>query len=360
MENLAPRKPRSRLVLGAALGLTVSIVLQIIHARTYLAPSADSYCSFDARFDCALVAASPSSVFFLPWATWGVLGFTSILIAALRRSIWLLPLTAVAALVSIALFGVSSFYVGSICIYCEFVHVISLVLAFLTYQRRQTLVADWKNPLTLQLLFVLPGTLALTLWLFLPRYWSSFSYLAPPPFATGTTSEGHPWIGAENREVTVVEVTSYQCPHCKVATTRSLRMLEAHPEIRLVRRQQPITRCRDGSNDCEWVRAAFCAGDQGKFWQADRWLFAHVRPKVSLLPLEFAEELELDVDALRACLRDSRTFARAQAERDFVQKFQLTATPSYFNGTRRLTHKEAAHFLESGEMPSGPAPRPKK
>src|SRR5690606_29183196 len=74
-------------------GLILSLVLEYVHAKTFLVPAADSFCSVGESFDCAAVASSKYSVFLgLPWALWGLLGFMTMLIASLRRSLWLWPL----------------------------------------------------------------------------------------------------------------------------------------------------------------------------------------------------------------------------------------------------------------------------
>ena len=96
----APASP-SRLpaVAVALFGLVLSLGLELVHYRAYMMPSAASFCSVGAAFDCASVALSRYSVLLgVPAPLWGVAGFLAMLAAAWLRSRWLLPLSLLATL----------------------------------------------------------------------------------------------------------------------------------------------------------------------------------------------------------------------------------------------------------------------
>lgn len=351
MAQRATRDGRRLPVLLAAVGLLSSLLLELVHLQTYLRPSASSFCSFGAALDCTTVAASTSSVFLIPWAIWGALGFFALLVAALRGSIWLLPLSGVAALISVLLLIVELTKIGSVCLLCEVVHVVSVALLVVAWTRRDRLVRDWRDFTGLNLLFVVPGTAAIAFVLFVPPYWAAFSYKDSPPFATGKTAEGHPWIGAEAPELTIEEFTDYACPHCKVASAHTLRLLAKNSELRVVRRQNPRMRCRN-DKACDAVRAAFCADRQGRFWQADRWLFERNEPGHPVDLTSFARELALNEAELRVCHESPETLAQADAEASFAQKKGLVNTPGYIVDGKRLTTRETEAFLRSGKLPA--------
>ncbi|HSC85798.1 MAG TPA: vitamin K epoxide reductase family protein [Polyangiaceae bacterium] len=309
-------------------GLVGSLVLELVHVRAYLWPAAASYCSVGQNFDCVSVATSSTAIFFgLPWALWGVVGFVSLGAAALLRSRWLLPLSLGSALVSLALLSVELSLIGSVCLGCEVVHVITWLLAYVAWRQRARATLDLRDRSAAWWTFVVPGSLALTLIWFVPAYWGAFSYRTEPPYAQGVTPEGYPWIGSSQPRLTVHEFTDYHCPHCALGTVRSLALLERHPDLRIVRRQHPRVNCSE--SNCLSVRLAYCAAEQGKFWRADRWLFAHAPGRQRYEPAELARDLDLDLPRLLECRSRPELIERAQAEEKIARKARMIDTPGY-------------------------------
>ncbi len=321
----------------AAVGLLFSVLLEALHVQTYLWPSDSSFCSLGESLDCVSVASSPTSIFLgLPWAIWGVVGFAALLVAALRRSIWTLPLSLVSAVVSIALLVVELRVVGSICLLCEVVHVVAVALASISVVQRKSFVVDWKQIRTLWLVFALPLSLLGSAFLFVPSYWGAFSWKSEPPFATGRTAEGYHWIGAAQPTLTINEFTDYECGHCSVGSARSLGWLLDHPGLRIVRRQHPRVRCSAGKTSCLAVRLAYCAEEQNRFWRADRWLFAHGPARQTVNPEDMARDLELDEPKLLACIARPDVVERAQADETAARKLRLVDTPAYLVAAERV------------------------
>jgi len=337
--ELADAWPRiERWLLGlSGLGFAASVVLEVVHAQTYLAPARDSFCSLGARFDCVSVAASGASVFLgVPWALWGVAGFMALAAAVVRRSIWLLPLAIGAALTSVLLLILEIREIGSICLFCEIAHGATWLIAVLAVFARGSLRRDMKSGTTLYWVFVPGLTLGLTAALFLPPYWAAFSYRSAPPFATGTTPEGQPWIGAREPRLVIHEFTDYRCPHCRAATTRTLRWLDERPGLRIVRHQQPNSACHTFGPTCEAVRLAYCAEEQGKFWRADRWLFSHAQGGRPVNRAELGRDLDLEVAKLEACSQRADVYERAAGEHRYAKKMRILDVPGYLVEGKRL------------------------
>lgn len=330
------------------LGLALSISLIVVHVQTHLRPAADSFCTLGASFDCASVAASPHAIFLgVPWAIWGALLFLTLTIASWNRSLWLLPLTTLAAVGSVALLFVSLLLVGSICFLCEGVHLVSLTLAALSWRKRAELSGSFGSLEGALDLFALPAGILLALVLFLPPYWGSFNYKAEPPFATGTTKEGHPWIGSEKPEKVIHEFVDYRCPYCRVASARTLRHLKANPTWRLVRRQHPGRRCSSKHKySCIEVRLALCAADQGKFWRADRWLFSHPNPGVGPDSQKLAKALSLDETKFLECVSSEDAFQRAQASYELTIQEKIKDTPGYTVDGKRLKQEDVTRLFD--------------
>jgi uncharacterized membrane protein len=325
----------------AAVGVLLCGWLWVIHARTFLNPGGESFCSVGAKFDCVQVAASRYAVFLgVPWAAYGLVGFIALAFLSWRRSILALGLGLAMSAGSLALLGIELFAIGSVCLYCEATHVLAWLVTLSLFVTRRSLLRDERSPLTLQLGVVLPLSALLTLSLFLPRYWGTMTYKAPPPFPTGITAEGLPWIGSANPRVTIHEFTDYRCPHCKIASAQTLRALARASGVRVVRRQQPRMHCT-AKGACESVRFAFCALDQGKFWQADRYLFEMSEPRKDLDIDRAIEELNLDSARLHECIESPGTWARAEAEADHAFKSKITGTPGYMVDGKRISQAKA-------------------
>jgi uncharacterized membrane protein len=315
----------------ATLGLVLSLLLERLHVQAYLSPSAESFCALGERLDCTTVALSSWSVIGgVPLPLWGAVGFFAIGVAAVTESRWLLPLTAIAALASLGLFVIEIALVGAICLLCEAVHLVSFGLFGLALSLRKNFTRALYDRKHVATVFVPPAVAVLGMALFLPHYWGAFAWSGDVPFPQGRTPEGHAWIGAVEPKVTLHEFTDYRCPHCKSAASRTLRRVSEHPKsLRVVRHQFPRGRCpKRPNNGCIGIRMAYCAGEQDKFWQADRWLFEHGGSKRSEAPA-FAEAIGLDLGKLQVCLAREDLALRAAAEAEYGLAQKFTGTPSY-------------------------------
>lgn len=333
---------RGQFLALAGLGLALSLWLELLHVRAYLSPSQASFCSIGETLDCTSVALSRFSVLFsVPVPLWGAIGFLAIGVAAFLRSRWLLLLTGAAAVAAVALLAVELVQVGALCLLCEAVHVTSFILFWLALRHRSELTGRFMNRDDTLLVFGPPTGIMLALVLFAPRYWGAFSWTAKPPFPHGKTSDGYPWIGAENPTLTLDEFTDYGCPHCKAMSARNLRRLAAHPHaLRIVRRQYPRSICRKNvKGTCGPLRAAYCAEEQGKFWQADRFLFEHGTDRKRPTPPMLAQAVGLDLAKLEACMQRPDTYERAETETRVAVKMKIQGTPVLLVGGKRVSEE---------------------
>lgn len=344
-------RPLRTALLLAALGFVLSSVLVFIHLRTHLAPAVDAFCSLGQLFDCASVAASESAIFLgAPWAFWGLLGFGTLFYLSLARSVWLLPLSVLSALTSVALLLLSVLKVGSLCTLCEGVHVITWILCLVVVRERRALQGSLRDVNHASSVLAGPFGLAIAMAIFTPPYWAAYSFRAEPPFPTGVTEDGHAWIGSKTPSLTFEEFTDYHCPHCKAHSASTLRRLKQHPGWRLIRRQQPRMSCPPGVNvACETVRLAFCAQEQGKFWRADRWLFVKIEPGKAVDLKQMSTDLGLDEAKLQTCVTSDDTYRRAQAESKAASLAKIKDVPGYVVDGKRYRLGEFEEFLKKRE-----------
>lgn len=341
---------RKWILVLAAGGALFSLLLELIHHRAYVQPGADSFCALGARLDCSSVALSKYAVLLgVPLPLWGLVGFVAIALSAWQASRWLLPLSAVAAVVGLVLTGVSAWGVGAWCLLCEVVHVLSLAIAVLAWRARRRLERPFTSAEASAVAFLPALGVLIATRLFVPPYWAVFTWKSELPLAHGRTDTGDPWIGAERPRLTLEEFVDYSCPHCKVASGRSLQRLMAYPtELRIVRRHYPRTPCQPRSDTrCVPLRIAMCADEQDRFWQADRWLFEHAEGGHDPDILQAARDLELDGARLAACVTSDATFERAHAEWKRAKKAHVPGTPYYSNERRLITAAAASALIDA-------------
>lgn len=341
------RSPRILAIVLAAAGFVVSGVLEYVHAKTYLLPHADSFCSIDATLDCSAVALSRFSVLGgIPMPIWGAAGFVAMFAAIRRRSALVLPLTGFASLASIALLVESVAYVGSVCLLCEAVHVLSLLLFGVALWQRKA----WRTKPDREALIgigAFPASLLLIALLLAPRYWEPLTWQTQVPHDTGVTADGHPWVGAAEPVVTVQEWVDYGCPHCAMASNRMrMRLVHDGDEIRVIRRHEPRMRCTKINKGCVPLRSALCAQAQGKFWEMDSWLFVHAPGNRSLDTTVGARALDLDVEAFERCLVSDATWASAKAISLEARAMKIRMTPTYLVDGEKLNTKAVHEHLD--------------
>ncbi len=337
---------RSLPLLLATLGLAVSGVLEWIHIKTYLLPSVDSFCSIDETFNCGQVALSRLSVVAgVPMPIWGAAGFLAMMVAAWKRLTLLWPLAAVSALISVGLLLESVLHVGAVCLMCEVVHLIAVVLAIVAWRSHRRHGSP-AGPGTWFSMLGVPVTLLLCTAFIVPRYWAPYTWQTEVPHAHGVTDEGLHWVGAENPSITVEEFVDYGCPHCAVATNITRRRLASHDdELRVVRRHQPRMRCTEINKGCIGVRSSYCAHKQGKYWEMDAWLFANMPGRGDVDVLEGAKALGLDEPSFVMCLQDPATFDWANKEAKAARLLKVIETPTYRVDGKKMMLKELDALL---------------
>ncbi|HVU02001.1 MAG TPA: vitamin K epoxide reductase family protein [Polyangiaceae bacterium] len=318
-------------VIPAAVGLLFSAALEFVHFRAYTAPSASSFCSVGERFDCASVALSRWSVVAgVPMPIWGVSGFLLLTLLAWFRSKLLLPLSAFAALASVALLGIELFDIHSVCLLCEGVHLSAFALLALAWKERNTLTGT--EGMLLVHVFTVPVGFIVIAHTMLTPYWAAFTWKSGVRITHGTDADGTHWIGATGPRVTVHEYVDYFCPHCAVNTSALRKLVTANPtKIRVIHHNFPRMRCtrRGGELACLGARAANCAGDQGRFWEMDSWLFAHAPGNPKVDPAEGAREIGIDPDKLKACMETDAAYEKADAESLAATRAHIVDAPSY-------------------------------
>ena len=163
--------------------------------------------------------------------------------------------------------------------------------------------------------------------------------------------------GDPDAPITVTEYSDFQCPYCKRFADQTERQLVdtyvATGKVRFVYRSFGSF---IGPESGAAAEAAYCAGDQGKFWEFHDFLFAnHTGENVgdyTTRKLEaMAEALSLDMNAFTSCLSSGKYDDQIlQDGRDGVAA-GIQATPSFI--ISYVVNGETKTRLIEGAQPIG-------
>lgn len=143
-----------------------------------------------------------------------------------------------------------------------------------------------------------------------------------------------PSRGEAAAPVTIVMFSDFECPFCgrAAATIRKIEN-EYAGKVRVVYRDFPLPSHRGAPRAAE---AAYCAGDQGKYWEMNERLFSKGGAVGESDIRRFATELQLDPQQFAGCLDSgahTQTWKAAYAEGLAVG---VQSTPTFFINGRLM------------------------
>jgi protein-disulfide isomerase len=209
-------------------------------------------------------------------------------------------------------------------------------------KKKSTAAKSSKNP-AMRGFYILIGAIAVV-------GIGALSYLAAKPKGAATqwdsslpklTARGH-LEGSDSAQLEVVEFADFECPACGQFATLIEPDIRTHlidsgvVSIRFI--DFPLSMHRNTWNA---HRAAWCAGDQGKFWQMhdaiyqnqDRWNSeATDRPDNVLAGV--AQGIGLNMDEYNQCVKDKKYQAQIQANETLAESRQLDQTPTFVFGNK--------------------------
>lgn len=145
-------------------------------------------------------------------------------------------------------------------------------------------------------------------------------------------AEDQPILGNPNAEVTVFEFGDYQCPFCqRYYMISHLDLVKNYVEpglVKVVFMDIPLPGHDFAQKASE---AAWCAKDEGKFWEMHDKLFNNADKENGLTVdniIKYAEELGLNKNNFSDCLNSSKYASRVQEIANLVAQLGVYATPS--------------------------------
>jgi protein-disulfide isomerase len=138
----------------------------------------------------------------------------------------------------------------------------------------------------------------------------------------------HPVKGNDKATVTIVEFSDFQCPYCKKgAETMKEVMKKYGSKVKYYFRDYPLSfhdRAKAAGN------AAWCADEQGKFWEYHDKLFED-QSKLSDDDLIAAgKALKLNMDKFEPCVKTMQMGAKVDADTRDGENAGVSGTPAYF------------------------------
>lgn len=148
---------------------------------------------------------------------------------------------------------------------------------------------------------------------------------------TGPSNAGES-IGNRNAPVTIIEFGDFQCGFCKQSHPIVKRVIQEYADnVRLVFKHLPLTDQSEAA-----ARSAFCAGQQGKFWEYHDALFSASDLSSKTLD-SLAAGLNLDMEKLLSCQNSDETRSSVRQDALEARKFGIEGTPAFIVNGRLFT-----------------------
>jgi protein-disulfide isomerase len=158
-------------------------------------------------------------------------------------------------------------------------------------------------------------------------------------------------MGDPNAPVKIVEYSDFQCPYCRdYAEQVEPAVVEEFVNTGKVYFTYRSMAKWIGQESMDAAEAAYCAGDQGKFWEYHDVLFGNwqgenVGSFSSKKLEEFAKYLKLNVSEFNSCRNSNKHLDQVNQDRADGDKLGIQGTPSFF-----INGKPYAGGLSIGEF----------
>jgi len=147
-----------------------------------------------------------------------------------------------------------------------------------------------------------------------------------------------PVLGNPQGDVTIVEFSDYNCPYCKAAEPRLMKLLKDDGHVRLVIKEFPILT----PESLLATRAALAARKQGKYEAYHLALMAHHGRLLSDDVFTIAQAVGLDVARLRKDMESPEIADSIIANMNLARALKVSVTPAYIVDAKVLSGVSAA------------------
>lgn len=372
------------------LGVVLSFILLKHHVviRNNINTS-PSLCSFNEVVDCDAVAASSySEILGFPIAGFGVVFFVFFMFSSisLRReeksyAYFVYFLSFLGFFGSLVYAFISYAMLKKVCLFCTGIYVISTILFFVN---TNYFVSEWKNLRNLNFTFGNGRTNSLLLVLFLfialsvfqfPNYYLKFfakferaqlpqisleeiieeSFSRNSILIDVNSGINQDFIkGDLKAENTIIEFSDFECPHCRIASSKLSSILKRYPtRFNLIFKNYPLdSSCNSfmrfpmHKEACSLAELARCAGEYGNqsFWEMHDNIFSLNQINSEDLSI-LAASANL---SLNQCLAEKRQVLNVKKDINLANSLKVRGTPTLFLLTKdKLLKIKSINHLES-------------
>lgn len=144
------------------------------------------------------------------------------------------------------------------------------------------------------------------------------------------SADDDPFLGPVDAPVTIIEFSDYQCPFCKKWHDEVLsRLLDTYgDQIRFVYRDFPLSGLHPFATAA--AEAANCAGEQDAYWAYHDALFSDQYPFSDSGLRQYAQDLNLDINAFDECVQTRRYQDEVSADYQAAAALGVNSTPTFF------------------------------
>lgn len=161
----------------------------------------------------------------------------------------------------------------------------------------------------------------------LRKKWTVTVNLVAPAFALELDDGTSPAKGATKPAVTIVEFSDFECPYCREVQSTLRRVMQTYGKnVRLVFKHLPLAGHR---NSLPAARAAYCAGEQDRFWQFHDALFATENLSAGGGLNAIAADLGLGLAKFQTCLSSEQSGTAIVKDIETARRFRIESTPSF-------------------------------
>jgi uncharacterized membrane protein len=355
------QKARVLTIILSVVGLVLSYVALDQHVvYSHGIATGPSFCHLNAHFNCEAVNTSEWSMLFgLPVASYGLFFYSFLLIVSLAASstgrilslqTWAaitVCFACMASLLSFALFGISELLIGALCLMCIGTYIVNFLIAGVVWRTRwrgrlvegvnigirdggrligiafgiadpPERVRPWRVRVVAMLVF-LSAVVSVTLPDVLLHSYAAKEVVEGDPVNEWTKSPlttfnievgkgafGDYSLGDPNAPIQIVEFADYECSACKMMHELMKKLLEQYQgRYYFVFKNYPLDQSCNPEMEhklhefaCVAAFYSRCAGEQGRFWEANSVLFLRDADKGELtresLLIDGSKELGLD------------------------------------------------------------------
>jgi protein-disulfide isomerase len=150
--------------------------------------------------------------------------------------------------------------------------------------------------------------------------------LTPPVIKREVEDAGSPAVGAASPLVTILEFSDFQCPFCAAVQPTLKQILQEYAgAVKLVFKHLPLEIHR---NAMPAARAAYCAGQQERFWQYHDELFASKNLSTESFNV-VAKNLGLNLQTFQSCLNSVDSLNAITNDVETARRLRIESTPSF-------------------------------